>query len=438
MSGTIRIRGGRLLDPAQHLDRVADLYVIDGAIAALDDAPAGFQADETIEAGGQLVIPGLVDLAVHLREPGAKHKADIINELQAAASVGITTLCPSPATQPVIDSTAVLELVQGQADKAGASRLAPLGALTAGLEGQHLSQMAALRQAGCVAVSDGGRPLGNTLVLRRALEYAATHAITVMLTPQDADLTRGGGMHEGWVATRLGIAGIPVAAETVALARALALVEEIGGQVHFNRLSSARGAAMVARARRDGLPVTADVAMHQLFLTEMDISGFASQCHVMPPLRGESDRTALRQAVAAGTIQAVCSDHQPHDADAKAAPFVAAEAGISGLDTLLSLALRLHDEGLLPLDAAIARVTSGPSSALGLTAGTLRPGAPADICLVDPNIPWWVTPETMHSRGRNTPFTGWELSGRVQRTLVGGNTVYRAHPPTARGHESGH
>ncbi|MFV8834568.1 dihydroorotase [Aquisalimonas sp.] len=425
MSGSTLIRGGRIVDPAEGVDRIADLYVADGRIIGLDTPPDGFQPQETIDAAGKLVIPGLVDLAAHLREPGAKHKADIVHELHAAAAGGITTVCASPATQPVIDSTAVLELVQGQAEKAGASRLAPLGALTAGLEGEHLSQMAALTRAGCVAVSDGGRPVGNRLVLRRALEYAATYGITVMLTPQDPDLTSGSAMHEGWVATRLGIAGIPVAAETTALAVALALVEETGARVHFNRLSSARGAAMVARARREGLPVSADVAMHQLFLTEMDVSGFASLCNVMPPLRGESDRSALRRAVADGTIEAVCSDHQPHDTDAKAAPFVAAEPGISGLDTLLALALRLHDENLLPLPDAIARVTSGPAGALGLAAGTLRPGAPADLCVVDPSAPWWLTTETMNSRGHNTPMLGWELTGRVARTLMDGVTVHR-------------
>lgn len=425
MSGNTLIRGGRIIDPAENVDRVADLYITNGRIAGVETSPDGFEPQETIDANGALVIPGLIDLAVHLREPGAKHKADIIHELRAAAAGGITTVCASPNTQPVIDSTAVLELVQGQADKARSSRLAPLGALTAGLEGEQLSQMVSLTRAGCVAVSDGGHPVGNMLVLRRALEYAATYGITVMLTPQDRDLTVGSAMHEGWVATRLGIAGIPVAAETTALAAALALVEETGARVHFNRLSSAKGAAMVARARRDGLPVSADVAMHQLFLTEMDVSGFASLCNVMPPLRGESDRGALRQAVADGTIEAVCSDHQPHDTDAKATPFVSAESGISGLDTLLALALRLHDENLLTLPDAIARVTSGPAGVLGLTAGTLRPGAPADLCIVNPSAPWWLTTDAMHSRGHNTPMLGWELVGRVQRTLVDGITVHQ-------------
>ena len=426
MSARMHIRGGRVVCPAQDIDRVTDLYIADGVIAGIDREPDGFRADTTVDAQGLLVLPGLVDIGAHLREPGARHKADIIAELRAAAAGGITTVCPSPATTPVVDSTAVLELVLGQAHKAASSRLVPLGALTAGLEGEHLSQMAGLSRAGCAAMSDGGRPVANTLVLRRALEYAATHGVTVILTPQDPDLTRGSAMHEGWVATRLGLAGIPVAAETVALSRALALVEETGARVHFARLSSARGAALLARARRDGLPVSGDVAMHQLFLTEMDVSGFTSNCNVLPPLRSDSDRDALRRAVADGTLQAICSDHQPHDADAKAAPFVASEPGISGLDTLLALALRLDDEGALPLSAAVARVTSGPAELLGLPGGTLRPGAPADVCLVNPREPWWVTPDALHSRGRNTPFTGWELTGRVRQTLVDGVAVHTA------------
>ena len=426
MSGDLLIQGGRVLDPATGLDRHTDIYVRGNHIASHGAPPQHFHPEQTLDARDCLVLPGLVDLAAHLREPGQKHKADIISELRAAASAGITTVCASPATRPVIDNTAVLELVQNQALKAESSRLVPLGALTAGLDGEHLSQMAALADAGCAAMSDGGSPVGSTLVLRRALEYAATRGILVMVTPQDADLSTGAAMHEGWVATRLGIAGIPVAAETVALARALALVEETGARVHFNRLSSARGTSMVARARRDGLPVSADVAMHQLFLSEMDVSGFDSQCHLQPPLRTDGDRKALRQAVADGTIQAIVSDHQPHDPDAKAAPFVAAEPGASGLDTLLALALRLHDEGLLPLADAIARVTSGPSDALALDAGTLTPGSHADICVVDAAAPWWVTAAAMRSRGRNTPFTGWELTGRVRHTVVQGKLVYSA------------
>lgn len=430
MSERLRITGGRVVCPAQGIDRTADVFIADGRIAALDNAPEGFRADRTLDAAGRLVIPGLVDLAAHLREPGARHKADIISELHAAAAGGITTLCASPATRPVIDNTAALELIQGQAHKAAATRLAPLGALTAELGGEQLSQMVSLRRAGCVAMSDGGHPVASALVLRRAMEYAATYAIPLVLTPRDPDLTCGSAMHEGWVATRLGIAGIPVAAETVALARALALVEDTGARVHFARLSSARGAGMVASARRDGLPVSADVAVHQLFLTEMDVLGFASACNVAPPLRGERDRAGLRQAVADGAIQAVCSDHQPQDADAKSAPFVAAEPGISGLDTLLALVLRLADEGVMPLMTAIERVTTGPAAALGLAGGGLAPGAPADLALVDPDAPWWVEPDAFRSRGRNTPFTGWELAGRARCVLVDGVPVFdtATHP----------
>ncbi len=429
MSGALCIRGGRVIDPAQGVDRVADLYIGGGRISGLDTPPDDQPAVEHLDARGLLVLPGLVDLAVHLREPGARHKADIGHELRAAAAAGITTVCASPATDPVIDSPTMLERVQLRAASAGGSRLAALGALTADLAGEQLSPMAALAAAGCVAMSDGGVPVPGTLVLRRALEYAATHGLTVILTPQDTDLTRGGDMHDGWVATRLGIAGIPVAAETVAMATALALVEDTGARVHFARLSSARGVRLLERARRDGLPVSADVAMHHLFLSEMDVTGFAPSGKVLPPLRGDADRRALRAAVADGTIEAVCSDHQPHDTDAKACPFPSAEPGISGLDTLLGLALRLHDEDLMDLPSAIARVTAGPAAALGLAAGDLRPGAPADLCLVAAEAPWWVAPETLGSRGHNTPFLGWELAGQVRHTLIGGETVHAADAP---------
>ncbi|MFO7858560.1 MAG: dihydroorotase [Ectothiorhodospiraceae bacterium] len=431
MSPRLHLRNGRVICPAQGLDRRMDVFLADGAIAGIDTAPDGFHADDTLDADGLLVLPGLVDLGANLREPGARHKADIASELRAAAAGGITTVCASPATQPVVDNTAVLEQVRNRAAQADASRLTPFGALTAGLAGEELSQMAALRDAGCVAVSDGGRPVASTLVLRRAMEYATTQGLPLVITPRDGDLSAGGAMHEGWMATRLGVAGIPRAAETVALARTLALVEDTGARVHFARLSSASGVAMVAQARAEGLPVSADVAMHQLFLTEMDVSGFNSVCRVEPPLRGKEDRDALRRALADGTIQAVCSDHQPHDTDAKAAPFVAAEPGISGLDTFLGLALRLEDEGLLSLPAAVERITAGPAALLGLPGGSLRPGAPADVCLVDPAAPWWVTPEALHSRGLNTPFIGWELTGRVRATVVAGRLVQPPAPEPA-------
>lgn len=420
----LRIHGGRIVDPTDGIDTQADLFIADGSILAIGSAPDDFSADNEIDASGLVVCPGLIDLAAHLREPGEEHKANIASEVRAAAAGGITALCASPDTNPVTDTTAVVELVTRRARQAHLSRVMPLGALTRGLEGQHISEMAALRESGCVAVSDGGRPVLNTLVLRRAMEYAATQDFLVMLTPVDPYLTEGSWMHEGWVSTRLGIAGIPVAAETAALARYLALVEDTGARVHFGRLSSSNGAAMVAQARASGLPVTADVAMHQLFLSEMDVSGFNSLCHVQPPLRSHSDREALRAAVSNGTIQAICSDHQPHEPDAKAVTFTASQPGISGLDTLLPLALRLVDEGLLDLHRALSLLTSGPARVLGQTGGRIAPGQPADLCLFDPEQPWLLNQQTMQSRGRNSPFLGWEFTGQVQMTLLGGRVIY--------------
>ncbi len=421
----IRVRGGRVIDPASGLDAVTDIHIANKQFVSIGAAPAGFIPDEDIDADGLVVCPGLVDLATHLREPGDTHKATIASEVQAAARGGITCLCPSPATDPVTDATAVVELITRRARQAHMTRVMPLGALTRGLQGQQLTEMAALRDAGCVAVSDGGRPVVNSLVLRRALEYAATQDLVTILTPQDPHLTAGAWMHEGWVSTRLGVAGIPVAAETAALARCLALVEETGARTHFARISSARGAAMIARAQRDGLPVTADVAAHQLFLSEMDVSGFNAQCHVLPPLRGEADRQALREAVAAGTIQAICSDHQPHDADAKAATLVASEPGISGLDSLLALTLRLVEDDIMDLSTALARVTCDAADVLGVQRGRITVGNPADLCLFAPAEPWWLRADTMASRGRNSPFLGWEFSARVHWTLLEGRILFR-------------
>ncbi len=425
MSGLI-IRGGRVLDPASGFDAVADVFIADGRIQALGEPPAGFTAAHELDARGLCVSPGLIDLAARLREPGLTHKADIASETRAAAAGGITTLCCLPDTQPVVDTPSVVEHMLRRAETSGI-RLAPLGALTKGLEGQLLAAMAALKDAGCVAVSDGGRPVANTRVLRRALEYAQTFDLPVLLTPRDPALSDGGLMHEGGVATRMGVAGIPQAAETAALGRDLALVEQTGARTHFGRLSSGRGVELIRRAQRDGLPVSADIAIHQLFFTEQDLWGFEAMFRVEPPFRSFTDRDALRRAVAEGAV-AICSDHQPHQPDAKHAPLAGAEPGLSGLDTLLALVLRLVDEEVLPLLDALARVTVDPARILGLESGVLAPGRPADLCIFDPDAVWRVTPETLHSRGKNSAFLGWELTGRTVHTLVGGRLVYSREP----------
>lgn len=420
----LTIRGARVLDPATGLDQATDIHIADGRIAALGGA-AGFTPETVIDAGGLLAIPGLVDLCARLREPGAEHKADIRSEAAAAVAGGITTLVCPPDTDPVLDTPSVAELIHGRAQQAATARVLPLGALTLGLAGEHLSEMSHLHDAGCVGFSDGGRPVASTLVLRRALEYAASFALPVLLTPTDPWLASLGGMHEGPVATRLGLHGVPEAAETAGLARALAVARELDTPVHFGRLSCAQGVALLEQARRQGQSVTSDAAIHQLFLTEEDCAEFDCQAHVQPPLRGAADRDALRRALAGGGLTALCSDHQPHDSDAKDGPFAESAAGISGLDSLLALVLQLgREEPELGLAGALAAVTCQPADCLGLPCGRLSPGAPADLCLVDPDERWILDPDRMASRGRNTPFAGRKLQGRARLTLVGGRVVF--------------
>ncbi len=421
----IEIRNGRVIDPANHIDIVTSLFISDGIIAALGQAPAGFVAEQVIDASHRLVLPGLVDLQARLREPGLEHKGTIASETRAAAAGGITTLCCPPDTDPVLDTESVAEQMRQRAHAAGFARVIPLGALTAGLKGEQLAEMQTLKDAGCVAMSNARQPIINTLVLRRAMEYAATLGLTVVLHPEDPFLASNGCIHEGAVSTRLGLPGIPECAEVIAIGRDLRLVEQTGVRAHFATLSSARAVEMVAKARARGVPVTADVSMQQLYLTEMDVNYFNSLCHVRPPFRTQRDRDGLRAALSDGVLGAICSDHQPHDLDAKLAPFAATEPGSSGLETLLPLALRLADEKVLSLSQAVARITCDPARIFGIDAGTLGVGKRADLCIVDPNTRWSVSDKTLLSRGKNSPFLGWELSGQVTHTLLEGRVVYQ-------------
>lgn len=420
----ITISNGRLVDPANGIDRIDSIHIDAGQIAALGSKPEGFVADTTIDATAQVVCPGLVDICARLREPGLEQKATIASESLAAASAGITTLCCPPDTHPVIDTPAVTEFIRLRAAAAGHARIVTLGALTQALAGEHLSEMAALRNAGCVGVSNALQPMRNPLVFRRALEYAATFDLTVFIYPNDHWLANNGCAHEGQVATRLGLHGIPEAAETAAVAHNLALIEQTGVRAHFCRLTSGRATRMLARAQYDGIPVSADVATPYLFLSEIDICDFDSQCHLIPPLRTIEDRQQLREALQQGVLSAMCSDHQPHEADAKLGPFPATEPGISGLDTLLPLGLRLVEEHGIELTDLIHRLTAGPASILGLPYGTLSVGASADVCIFDPQASWQLDSSTLQSRGLNTPFLGWEMQGRVTHTLLAGNPVY--------------
>lgn len=420
----ITIRCGRLIDPANGLDCATDLHLAEGRVLAVGDAPDGFHAERVLDARDRIVCPGFVDLCARLREPGFEQKATIASETRAAAASGITTLCCPPDTLPAIDTPAVAQLVQQTAARLGYARVLPAGAVTQHLEGRKIAEMAALKRAGCPVLSQADRPIRNAQVQRRALEYAATFGLTIFLHPQDPDLSEGGCAHEGRVSTRLGLPGIPEAAETVAVARDLALAEQTGARIHFRGLSTARGAAMLAEAQRRGVRASGDVSLHQLFLTEADLDRFDANCHLIPPLRTRFDRDALRAAVAKGDLLAVCSDHQPHDADAKLAPFPETAPGLSALETLLPLALRLVAEGVLELPQMIARLTAGPAAILGRNLGRLAPGDPADLCIFDAGEKWTLTAETLISHGHHTPFLGQTMCGRVAWTLLGGRVVF--------------
>ena len=421
----IHIKNGRLIDPANKRDEVADIFISNNQIVSTDEQPDGFNAEQTIDASHHWVIPGLVDLSARLREPGLENKANIASESIAASTAGITTLCIPPDTDPVIDEPAVIELIHHKANNAGHANVVALGALTSQLKGEHLSEMAALKLAGCVGLSNARHPVHNSLVLRRAFEYAATHNMTVFIEANDPWLSNKGCAHEGPVATRLGLPPIPYAAETAAIAHQLELIAETNVRAHFCRLSCAQSVDLIRQAKIKELKISADVAAHQLYLTELDVSSFNSNCHVLPPLRSQRDMEALRRGVADGTLTAICSDHQPHELDAKLAPFPSTQPGISALETLLPLSLKLLDE---KLDTAtvIASITCEPARILDINAGHLGNGMPADICIINPDTEWTFETKNMHSHGKNTPFNGWNFRGKVAHTLVHGNVIYSA------------
>ncbi len=414
----IEIKNGRVIDPKQAVDREnTSLFIVDRKIAGIGQAPAGFVAEQTIDATGCVVCPGLIDLGARLNSIEA--------ELAAAVAGGVTSVVVPPDADPPLDEPELADRLVHRGEEIGKARVLPLGALTLGLKGERLAELAGLKKAGCVAFSQAKAPVVDTEALLRAMEYAATFDFAVWLQPQDYWLSRNGIAHEGEVSSRLGLAGIPVAAETIAIGTIVQLVRDTGCRVHLTRLSSAAGVALVRRAQEEGLPVSFDVGIHHLLLSENDIGYFNPHARFCPPLRSQNDRQALSTAVAAGHA-AICSDHTPVGADDKLLPFGEAKPGATGLEVLLPLTLKWAEENKVALPAALARITSAPAAVLGLPGGTLETGAPADICVFDPAADWQLTPEALKSRGKNSPWLGYLMSGKVKATLVNGGVVYKS------------
>jgi len=428
----IIIKNGRVINPASGFDALADVAIAAGRIVSIGAVPADFVPNKTMDASGCVVAPGLVDLSVRLREPGHEHEGMLESELAAAVAGGVTSLVCPPDTDPVLDEPGLVEMLKFRAEKLHQSRVFPLGALTRGLRGTALTEMSQLTEAGCVGFSQAEVPLEDTQVLQRALQYAASFGLTVWLRPQDMHLGKGVAA-SGALATRLGLSGVPVAAETIALHTIFELMRSTGARVHLCRISSAAGLALVARAKAEGLNVSCDVSINSLHLTDTDIGYFDSRMRLDPPLRQQRDRDALRQGLLDGTVDALVSDHSPVDEDAKTLPFAEAEPGATGVELLLGLACKWGDDSGACLARALAVLTSEPARVLGSSLGTLQAsagqllkGGVADVCVFNPNQPWTVEPSALRSQGKHTPFSGYELPVRVRWTVVGGQLAYEA------------
>jgi dihydroorotase len=425
----LHIKNGRVIDPANGVDAVQDLYIADGKIAAVGSAPQGFHAERTIDAAGLVVAPGLVDLSARLREPGYEYKATLESEMQAAVQGGVTTLVCPPDTDPVLDEPGLVEMLKHRARGLHQAHVHPLGALTMGLKGKALTEMAELTEAGCIGFAQAEEPIEDTTVLLRALQYARTFGYTVWLRPQDAHIGRGGIAHSGALASRLGLSGVPVMSETIALHTIFELVRATGARVHLCRMSSSAGLELVRAAKKEGLPITCDVGVHHIHMTDADIGFFDSNARVTPPFRSQRDRDAIRAGLADGLIDAICSDHTPVDDDEKLLPFGEASPGATGLELLLSLALKWAEDKGESVSAALAKVTCDPARVAGLNAGQLGVGAVADVVLFDPAARWTVAPAALASQGKHTPFLGYELAGRVAATIVAGQLAWERAAP---------
>ena len=429
---SVLIKGGRVIDPASGLDAIADVAVADGRVVGIQTIPADFRPSHILEASACVVAPGLIDLAARLREPGHEHARMLESEMAAAVAGGVTRLVCPPDTDPVLDEPGLVEMLRFRSEKLNLARLHPLGALTRKLAGDTLTDMVELSEAGCVAFSQAELPLANTLVMQRAFQYASTFDFAVWLRAQDFYLGRGVAA-SGALATRMGLSGVPVAAETIALHTIFELMRATGVRVHLCRLSSAAGVALVREAKREGLRLSCDVSINSLHLIDGDIGYFDSRARLNPPLRQQRDREALQAGLADGTIDALVSDHTPVDEDAKALPFAESEAGATGLELLLSLSLKWGAQRGLSLAQSLAPICSGPAKVLEPSLGAqsegvgrVQVGALADLCVFDPAAAWTVGADSLRSQGKHTPFSGYELPGQVRYTLVGGRLAFRA------------
>jgi len=417
----LHIKNARVVDPSSGKDGAGDVFVVDGKIS-----PEISKPDRVIDAKGLVVAPGFIDLSARLREPGYEYKATLESEMEAALAGGVTSLACPPDTDPPLDEPGLVDMLRRRAKALSRARVYPVGALTVKLAGEALTEMGQLADAGCVAFSQANVPLADTQMLWRALQYAATFGFPVWLRAEDAWLAKGGVSHDGEIATRLGLPGIPSFAETIALATILELVRATGARVHVCRLSTAGAVELMRRAKEERLPVSCDVAIHHVHLCDMDLGYFDSHCRLEPPLRSQRDRDALSRGLADGVIDCVCSDHTPVDEDGKHLPFAQAEPGATGLELLLPLTLKWGLANGLSLAATLGRITAEPARILGVASGRLAAGAPGDLVLFDPAAPLHIAAETLKSQGKNTPFLGYELAGRVRYTIVAGNVVYES------------
>jgi dihydroorotase len=424
----MHIKNGRVIDPASASDVVQDVFIAAGKIVALGQAPADFVANKTIDASGLIVTAGLVDLSARLREPGFEYKATLESELQAAMRGGVTSLVCPPDTDPVLDESGLVEMLKQRARMQNKAHVYPLGALTVGLKGESLTEMAELTEAGCIGFSQAEETIANTNTLQRALDYAATFGFTVWLRPQDAYIGQGGVAHSGPLASRLGLSGVPVMAETIALHTLFELMRATGAKVHLCRISSAAGLELVRKAKKEGLPLTCDVGAHHVHLTDADIGYFDSNARLTPPLRSQRDRDAISAALKDGTIDAICSDHTPVDDDEKLLPFAEASPGATGLELLLSLALKWAEDsrGDVSLSLALSKISQHAARVAGVPAGQIAVGQAADICIFDPATRWKVEAKALASQGKHTPFLGYELPGVVKATIVSGHIAFDA------------